>query len=364
MTSRELRPTIRTADAASRHPQPLSILGVTNVILRNRRLVAAAIVVVAVIAIPRAVLAPRVYASSASFIPAGRKAPSPVSGIAAQFGISVANTDAQQSPDFYVSLLHSRTVQNHVLDTTYSFISPKGPYKGTLLDYYGGPATPLARRRVAALRALDGQIIATTSLKTGAVLLTVRGQSPTLVADIARNLLAGVDRFNRARVQSQSASERQFAEEQVANAASDLRAAEDRLQTFQDENRAYDRAPRLALDHERLVREVTMRQQLYTSLAQAYAQARIDAVRDNPSVVVLESPEVPPDPEGRGLIKSGVLALMAGLLLGVLLAFVREHIVRTRELHPEEEAEYATLRAAAVRDLRNPFRLFGVKRRR
>jgi uncharacterized protein involved in exopolysaccharide biosynthesis len=364
MTSRELRPSIRTADAASRHPEPLSILGVTNVVLRNRRMVLIVILAVAVIAVLRSALAPRVYASSASFIPAGRKAPSPVSGIAAQFGISMPSVDGQQSPDFYVALLHSRTVQDQVLDTTYSFNTSKGLYRGTLLDYYGDPGRQLARRRVAALRMLDGQIKTATSLKTGAVLLTVRAHSPTLAADIARNLLAGVDRFNRARVQSQSASERQFAEEQVANSAGELRAAEDRLEAFQEENRAYDRAPRLTFDHERLVREVNMRQQLYTSLAQAYAQARIDAVRDNPSVVVLESPDVPPDPEPRGLVKTGLLALMAGLFLGVLLAFVREHIVRTRALHPEEEAEYATLRAAAARDLRNPFRLLGVRRRR
>ena len=69
-----------------------------------------------------------------------------------------------------------------------------------------------------------------------------------------------------------------------------------------------------------------MRQQLYTSLAQAYAQARIEAVRDNPSVVVLESPEAPADPQPRGLLKSVVLALMAGLFLGVLLAFLRERV--------------------------------------
>ena len=363
MTSRELRPAIRTADAASRHPQPLSILGVTNVVLRNRRMVLAVILVVAVLAVLRAALAPRVYASSASFIPAGKKAPSPVSGIAAQFGINVAGTDAQQSPDFYVALLHSRTVQDSVLDDTYSFNTSNGPYKGTLLDYYGDPSRPLPRRRVAALQNLDAQIQTATSLKTGAVLLTVRAHSPTLAAEIARNLLAGVDRFNRARVQSQSANERQFTEEQVTNASAELRAAEDRLETFQEENRAYDRAPRLTFEHERLVRDVNMRQQLYTSLAQAYAQARIDAVRDNPSVVVLESPDVPPDPEPRGLARTGILALIAGLFLGVLLAFVREHIVRTRELHPDEEAEYASLRAAAARDLRNPLRMLGVRRR-
>jgi len=363
MSSRELRPSIRGADPALRHQQQLSVLGVTNTILRNRRLVLLVTLVVVMICVLRAVLAPRVYSSSASFIPAGRKAPSPVSGIAAQFGITVPSLDNQQSPDFYVALLHSRTVQEPVLDTTYSFNTSKGAYRGTLLDYYGDPAKPLARRRVAALRILDAQIKTATSLKTGAVLLTVRSQSPTLSADIARNLLAAVDRFNRARIQSQSNSERQFTEEQLANAAAELRAAEDRLEGFQESNRVLG-APRLALNRERLVREVDMRQQLYTSLAQAYAQARMDAVRDNPSVVVLESPEVPPDPEPRGLAKTGVLALMTGLFLGILLAFMREHVVRTKQLHTEEEAENATLRAAVARDLRNPLGLLGVKRSR
>src|SRR5689334_25337383 len=99
MSSRELRPNIRTADPTLRPQQQLSVLGVSNVILRNRRLVLLVTLGVVIIGILRAVLAPRVYSSSASFIPVGRKAPSPVSGIAAQFGISVPSTDNQQSPD-------------------------------------------------------------------------------------------------------------------------------------------------------------------------------------------------------------------------------------------------------------------------
>src|SRR5438128_1203269 len=151
MTSRELRPTIKTRDATSRYPEPLSILGLTNVVLRNRRIVLGATILVALIAILRAGLAPRVYASSASFIPAGRKAPSPAAGIAAQFGISVPGNDAQQSPDFYVALLHSRTVQDVVLDSRYTFDTPSGRFSGTLLDYYGGATTALPRRRAAGL---------------------------------------------------------------------------------------------------------------------------------------------------------------------------------------------------------------------
>jgi len=59
MTSRELRPTIKTRDATSRYPEPLSILGLTNVVLRNRRIVLGATILVALIAFLRAGLAPR-----------------------------------------------------------------------------------------------------------------------------------------------------------------------------------------------------------------------------------------------------------------------------------------------------------------
>lgn len=361
MTSRDLRPR-KAADSGTTYPEPLSILGVTNVVLRNRRLVVGVVTMIILIAIVWTALSPRVYVSSATVIPAGKKAQAQTQGLAAQFGITLPGADPQQSPDFYVALLHSRAVQNDVINAQYAFNTKEGPFKGTLLEYYGGKSGPLARRRAKGLRTLDRQIVTGTSLKTGAVLLSVKTFSPVLSAAIATNLLAALDRFNRARAQAQSVLEREFTEEQLATAASDLRAAEDRLESFQESNRVLG-APRLALDRERLLREVNMRQQLYTSLAQAYAQARIDAVRDNPTVVVLEQPEVPADPEPRGLLKSAVIALIFGLFLGVLLAFVREHILRTKELHPEEDAEYATLRAAAARDLRNPLRMLGVGRR-
>lgn len=355
------RPVITEASYAEPR-QSLSVLGITNVILRNRHLVFAITVAIAFFALVSAVLAPRVYVSSALFVPAGKKVSSPASGIAAQFGISVPGSDAQQSPDFYVALLHSKTVQDQVIEASYSFETPSGHYSGTLLDYYGGRTTTLPRRREIALAALDGQIATGTSLKTGAVSLSVTSFSPTLAAAIAKNLLTALDKFNRSRWQTQSATERQFMEEQLSNAAADLRASEDRLESFQEQNREYDRAPRLKIDYERLQREVGMRQQLYSSLAQAYAQARIDAVRDNPSVAIIEFPEVPADPTARGLVAKLVTGLIAGFLLGAFLAFLREYMARVRQQNPEEALEFENLRSAMAREARNPLRLFGIRR--
>lgn len=343
--------------------EPISILGVTNVVLRNRRLVFGIMLLVTVLAVAWKVTARRMYVASASFVPAGRKAASALTGLAAQFGVAVPGGDLQQSPDFYVALLHTRTVQDDVLDSSYIFEGPAGPYSGTLLDYYGKGDAPLAQRREAALRALDRQIETGTDLKTGVVRLAVRSFSPTLAADIARNLLAALDRFDRRRAERQSSLESEFMEAQVTSATADLRAAEDRLQTFQERNRDYNSAPELMVQYQRLVREVSMQQQLYGSVSLAYAQARMDAARDNPTVAILESPEPPPNPERRGLAKTGAIALLAGLALGLFVAFVREHVVRTRLLRPEENAEFAALRAATARDLRGTLRLLRLRRR-
>src|SRR6476469_4714828 len=115
MTSRDLR-SRKAADPAALYPEPLSILGVTNVVLRNRRLVVGVVVTIVLIAIVWTALAPRVYVSSATVIPASRKAQSSTQGIAAQFGINLPGADPQQSPDFYVALLHARAVQNDVIN--------------------------------------------------------------------------------------------------------------------------------------------------------------------------------------------------------------------------------------------------------
>ena len=222
MSSRDLRSSRRPPDPATPYPEPLSILGVTNVVLRNRRLVLGVMLVLALVAAIWTAFAPRVYVSSATFIPAGRRGQNMASGLAAQFGIQVPGADPQQSPDFYVALLHSRSVQVDVLKAPYSFNTADGPYKGTLLDYYGGTSGPPGRRQARALRALDRQIVTGTSLKTGAVNVAVYSFSSILAAAIANNLLAAVDKFNRTRLQNQSVLEREFTEEQLATASAEL----------------------------------------------------------------------------------------------------------------------------------------------
>jgi len=91
--------------------------------------------------------------------------------------------------------------------------------------------------------------------------------------------------------QSQAAAERGFTEERMAEAQEELRAAENELQRFLQNNRQFQNSPELVFQHDRLQRRVAMRQQVYTSLVQSYEQARIDEVPNTPVITVVEYAE-------------------------------------------------------------------------
>jgi len=80
----------------------------------------------------------------------------------------------------------------------------------------------------------------------------------------------------------------------------------------------------------RLTREYTRDEQVYVSLTGALAQAQIDANNNLPVVSVLD-PALPPDrPSGFGVKVIGAVALVLGAVLGLLAAFVAEHLRRAR----------------------------------
>jgi capsule polysaccharide export protein KpsE/RkpR len=103
-----------------------------------------------------------------------------------------------------------------------------------------------------------------------------------------------------------------------------LRASEDRLLAFSQANRRIQDSPDLIAQRARLERDVTMQQQIYTTLAQAYEQAKIEEVRDTPVLTVITPPEVPARPDSRRLAVKGALLTALLLLFGVGVAITTD----------------------------------------
>ena len=341
----------------------VSILHLAATVIRRRYLVAALGLVGLLLALALTLLPPSVFVATASFVPQGATSSqrSQIAGlVAGQLGVDIGGGASAESPAFYADLLVSREILQAVAQEEFSFWHHDSPtdstlVQGTLPELLGfGEGGGSQERRIArAVRWLSTESIGTAvSATTGVVTLRVRAPWPGLAEAITSKLLDLVNSFNLDVRRSQAAAERQFVEERLEEAQDSLRLAENRLQAFLQGNRDFQNSPQLIFQHDRLQRAVVLQQQIFTSLAQSFEQARISEVRDIPVITVIESPEQPLGPQSRRLLPKAALGVFLGLVAGVLAALVLEYLSHSKAKDPEDFAELRSAWRDALGDVR------------
>ena len=269
-------------------------------------------------------LLPRSYASSASFVPQTTDNSSRFSGLAAQFGISLgASQDAADSPEFYTELLSSREILEPVANGAYQ-VAP-GEKPRPLVGIYETNGTTDAQKREAAIDKLRSSIATSIGKESGVIHFSVDAKSATLAQQLAERIVQQLNEFNLRVRQEKAESERDFIRVRLADAESELNAAESAQRSFLQRNRQYQGDPELQMEHDALQRKVDIRQQVYTSLAQSYEQVRVDAVRNTPVIMVLERPVVPVRPNPRRLPLRAAIGAVVGALLGLSIGYLRSN---------------------------------------
>jgi uncharacterized protein involved in exopolysaccharide biosynthesis len=269
---------------------------------------------------------PRLYKVSASFV--SQEATSSaggLAGLAGQFGVRIPGASGGESPEFYQELLTSREVLSGVVNRSYD--PEPGATNATsvpLLDLAEIGGDTEAERLERGLEWVRGVLTSSISRQTGVVSFSVTTLWPRVSFDMSTALLEAMQEFNLRTRRTQAQSERVFLEARVSAAGDELREAEGRLQAFLQQNRQFQNSPELQFQYERLQREVTMRQEVYTGLVQAYEEAKIREVRDTPVITVLEHPVIPARREARGTVLKGLLGMILGGFLGLGVVFARE----------------------------------------
>ena len=291
----------------------------------------------------------RVYSSGATFIPQVSEvgATSELALAASQFGIRVPTSGGTWGPSIYVELLNSPVLLEPIAQDTI-LVMEQGGRRVAVIDLLQVEAPSPAQRRDRTVRALRALVSASEDKKLGAVRLLVLTQWPSVSLALAERLVRGVNRFNLETRKSQAGAERQFVDAQALEAERVLRAAEDRLQSFMQQNRAVAGAPGLAFERDRLQREVMLRQQVYTSLLQNREEARMREVRDTPVLTVLEEPRLPVTGESRKTVQKAVLGGLVGGVLGTLIAFLAHAVAAARQSPTEDAREFFQLVEEAV----------------
>ena len=305
----------------------LPLTWVVAAVRRNWRTIAATTLAGFVLAVVVAVLRPPMFAARFSFLPqaAQDQARGGLASLAGQFGIPLGViSTGSQPPQLYADLLKTREVLGGMASDTFQ-ISLGGTRRGSLATFLDIESSDSLIRRERTLQYLQTHVVSTSvaSRTTGSINVAVRTRSPRVSLEIAEELIARLNQFNRVTRQSQAREERLFIETRLAATRASLRAAEDALQVFLQNNRQFV-SPQLKFQQDRLEREVGMQQQVVAGLAQQYEDARIREVRDTPVITLIERPVLPALPEPRRRLMLLILGTALAFGLGITIAVARE----------------------------------------
>ena len=310
---------------------------------RHRRLILALPIVLGATATGLSVLRPRQFSARAAFIASEPQSMSgslgALSSVAAQLGVpalsAMASSSATGSAQFYGDLLTSNTILDSVVTTQFDASAPGDydgvPFRGTLVDYVKPTGKTPTDNTLATMQALTkGLLTVSVDRPTGIVRFQVHTKNRKLSALVARRLLDQVNEFNLKRRQTQAGAERDFDLHRTQASLDSLHAAEVALADFRATNIDFSRSPRLGTREAELQRRVALAQQIYTTIAQRYELANIEAVRNTPVVTVLDAPEGLVEALPRHTALIALVAFVVGLAAACAIALRMERPAAAR----------------------------------
>lgn len=264
-----------------------------------------------------------------------------LSAVASQLGVpglaalAGGGGTANSSPGFYADLLVSNSLLHEIVTAKYD-APADGPYEGrpfsgTLVDYFDPRGLTAIDREISVMKQFATQnLIVAADRTTGIIRLEVRTKNRILSGLLARRMLDLVNDFNLKRRQTQQGAERDFDAKRAAAALDSLRAAESALAQFRTTNIDFSHSPALTNREAELQRRITLAQQVYTTIAQRFEIANVEAVRNTPVVTVLDAPEGLVEARPKFTVAFTLGAFLAGLLLASAIAFRRERAAAGR----------------------------------
>ncbi len=340
--------------------EEISLIELANVLLKRWRLVVGLPLAAAFVAAVISLIIPAKFSATASFVPEsesqGLSLPGGLAGLAAQFGVAVPS-GGSNSPAFYAKVLGSRTLRDQVLLAGFSNPRSDAPEdSATLLGIWEVKGDSETERLEKGRKRLDEMISVRVDNETSIVSVSVETRYPELSADMANHFIALLNRFNLETRRSNAQGRRRFTEERMGAAERELRVAEETLKRFLERNRQFRGSPELTFEYERLQRQVTIKQEVFTELRRSYEEARIQEVNDTPVITVIDQ-AVPPQEKSSPQRKLNVvLAFLFGGLLGVFGAFGREYAERARDRDRQEFEEFTSLWSALKADVGSMWR--------
>jgi len=251
-----------------------------------------------------------------------------LAGLASQFGVNVpAGSQADlSSPSLFPELLRSRTFAEKILDK--KFYNKKFGKELSLLAIltHGNDPPEFGHDTLVtyALGALGGMLKFDQDASGSFSVIKATANEPIFAKELAEVALTELENLNRF-FKTQTVNEKtSFISNRIASVENDLKTSEIRLKEFNERNRQIS-SPALQLEQDRLTRDLEIQKGIYLTLKQQYELVKIEEVQETSIVQVLDKPQMPLGPNNKNLKLSVLLAGMFGIVLGIMIGFVRAY---------------------------------------
>lgn len=330
------------------------------------RTIARVVGLMVVLAVLAVIFIPSVYRSRASFV-ANSSASSKLAGglaggagalggLAAQLGMG-STLDPSESPNFYIQLIQSRELLTRLLKSR--FADPRGESpkdSAALLDLLRIRQKDPQRKLELGIKQMSKDIAGNFDPKTSLVWIDVDAEWPQLSAAVANRTIELVTAFNKEQRTSRARTKRLFLEGRVNLARTELQSVEARHRAFYDQNRLWRTSPELMFEEKQIQRDEDQAGDLYLTLQRQFESALLDEVNDAALITIVDSAVPPRKAQWPRYFLLLASTLMAGLILGFLVAGAGAVLDDWRARNPDSAANLGGSLGRIRREIRGAFR--------
>lgn len=292
----------------------IDALSLLTPLIENRRRILLGSLLIAVAVGGWALSRPRKYKAEMSLSPVtSTRAPQALGGIAALAGAAL-QTGYQLTPARMVEFLRSRAVLAGV-----GMSKPEGGSQERVVDrVMGGKFEPRDAESVA--KQINKLMTVGSNKETGTITLGVAHRDSALARLIATRIVDSASQIFVRTSKAQAQQLRVAQEARVANAASQLAAAENRLRLFNFANRSAPTYSVAGMERERLGREIRFAEQAYTQAMVERDAAFARELEATPTVVVQDPlPANLPKVRKHAIRKTAIAAITSFALLAIVM---------------------------------------------
>lgn len=307
-------------------------LSLLTPLIENRRRLVLGTVLIALAVGGWAAIKPRKYKAEMAITPVtSTRSPQALSGIAALAGATLQQ-GYQLTPARMVEFLKERAVLAGV-----GMSRPNPASTERVVDRaLGEPFKPKDAESIA--RQISKLMEVASNKETGTITLTVEHKDSALARLIATRIVDSASQWFVRTSKAQAQQLRLAQEARVANAASQLQAAEEELRQFNFGNRSTPAYSVAGLERDRLGRRIRLAEQVYTQAMTDRDAAFARELEATPTVVVQDPlPAVLPKVRKRIVIKTAIAAVAAFSVLCIY--FLLLEVMKRRLERRDTESE-------------------------